>query len=224
MVKLNELDLDAHSHLETDEWDLPVNLTNWLLKNNFKKIGDGIYSEVFGSDTQHFIVKINKGKIDQGYLDFAEFCHKNVGNKHLPDIGKIRKYKDWYIVFAERLRKTITPFSLGFDSAATMKEFFQIAYSKNIVFDKKSLIELFNYIMNKYSYKDLEDDMYSQDFKISYDSYIENTEYGNQLLEITNTICKFCHENNVNARKLDVHHQNIMVDNNGILKIIDPVQ
>ena len=101
---VNEASLSDYKHIKNNDWAGPAFLIDWLKSKNFKMIGEGHYSYVFSSETEEFVVKVNNGKhMDAGYLEYIKFCHENKGNPHLPKIGQIKKYDDWYIVFIEKL-------------------------------------------------------------------------------------------------------------------------
>ena len=97
--RIDELNLDGYKHIKNNDWDNEVSLKRWLEEKNFKRIGTGAFSTVYSSDTEKFVVKVNDGHIDEGYIKFVEFCHQNKGNQHLPKIGQIKKYDKWYIIF-----------------------------------------------------------------------------------------------------------------------------
>ena len=100
--RIDELSLDGYKHIKNNDWGLPDKLADWLKERDFKKLGEGLYSSVFQSQTENFVVKINNGDIDEGYLEFLDFCRKTK-SPHLPKIGTVKKYENWYIIFIEKL-------------------------------------------------------------------------------------------------------------------------
>lgn len=103
---VNEASLSDYKTIKNNDWGLPENLIEWLKGKGFKMIGEGHYSYVFSSESEDFVVKVNNGeRMDKGYLEFVEFCRQNKGNPHLPKIGTVKKYDNWYIVFIEKLEE-----------------------------------------------------------------------------------------------------------------------
>ena len=84
------------------KFDYPEDLINFLEDNNFKKQGEGTFSSVYADDSHKVVIKINKGTIDDSYIKFANFCRKE-NSPHLPKLGKIRKFGDYYVLAMERL-------------------------------------------------------------------------------------------------------------------------
>lgn len=84
------------------KFDYPQDLINFLEDNNFKKKGEGVFSSVYADDSHKVVIKINKGKIDDSYIKFANFCRKE-NSPHLPKLGKIRKFGDYYVLAMEKL-------------------------------------------------------------------------------------------------------------------------
>lgn len=118
-VKINELNLNGYKHIKNNEWSYPNDLLDYLFDHGFKRQGKGHFSEVWASDTEKFVVKINMGKnYDENYLKFVDYCHRNKGNPHLPKMGQLKQMttpdgKNFYILFIEKL-KPVTPDMLGF--------------------------------------------------------------------------------------------------------------
>ena len=83
-------------------FEYPQDLINFLEDNNFKKKGEGVFSSVYADDSHKVVIKINKGNIDESYIKFANFCRKE-NSPHLPKLGKIRKFGDYYVLAMERL-------------------------------------------------------------------------------------------------------------------------
>ena len=167
-MKLNELNLDGYKHIKNNDWDYSRQLIDWLKSKNFKLLGEGSYSSVFQSPTENFVVKVNKGYIDQGFLKFVDFCHKNKGNLHLPKIGEIKKFDKFYIVFIEKLESNngehdnddialdIEKLVLMSDSYEKVMKDIKSFYSEDIV---KQIIEcadiLKDFLKNKKLFVDL---------------------------------------------------------------------
>ena len=84
------------------KFDYPQDLINFLEDNNFKKKGEGVFSSVYADDSHKVVIKINKGVIDNSYIKFANFCRKE-NSPHLPKLGKIRKFDDYYVLAMEKL-------------------------------------------------------------------------------------------------------------------------
>lgn len=120
--KLNELNLDGYKQVKNTEWNYPDDLLEYLQQHDFKKMGRGFFSEVWASDSESFVIKINMGRYyDENYLKFVEYCRNNKQNPHLPKMGKIKNLKtingkDFYILFIEKL-DTLSASSLGFESS-----------------------------------------------------------------------------------------------------------
>lgn len=106
--KLNELSLDGYKQLAKTQWGLPENVEAFLQEHEFKLIGEGDLSKVFQSNTENFVVKVNKGEVEKEYSDFIDCCRNNSNNPHLPKFGKMRVIQNnnikFYIVFIEKLK------------------------------------------------------------------------------------------------------------------------
>lgn len=203
-MKLNELNLDGYKHIKNNDWGIPDNLMEWLTEKNFKEIGRGVYSSVWKSDTENFIVKINKGSIDRNYLKFVEFCQQNKGNPHLPKMGQIKKYEDWYIIFIEKLEPTYVKYTVSVELKKFVRYFFgpNTSLQPDDLTDKDMFEKLFK---RKVSEFNLPNELKSQD-----------------MIDALFVLFKFIVEYNINDRSLDLHGNNIMLRGNTIV-ITDPV-
>lgn len=198
-MKLNELNLDGYKHIKNNDWKLPKNLADWLYENNFEKIGRGLFSSVFASQTENFVVKVNRGNIDESYIKFVEFCQKN-NSPHLPKMGKIKKYDNFYIIFVEKLKPMEDFFGMG--EMSTWKFFnycIDIINSTNDdEFKKEKIKEAFNKRTN----------------------YSLNENILEQIFEISFLMSKFLKEL-PDRNMLDLHSGNIMLRGNNLV-VIDP--
>lgn len=198
-MKINELNLNGYKHIMNNDWKIPKNLKKWLLENNFERIGRGMFSSVYASNTENFVVKVNDGYIDESYINFVDFCQKN-NSPHLPKIGKIKKYNNFYIIFIEKL----TPLQdfFGMDTTATLKFFnycIDIIDSNNdLDFKKDKIIENFK----ERTTEELSENILKQ------------------IIEISILMAKFKKEL-PDRERLDLHDGNIMLRGN-ILVVIDP--
>ena len=203
--RIDELNLDGYKEIKNNDWKGPNQLMGWLNERNFKVIGEGAYSSVWKSDTEKFIVKINNGYgLDEGYLKFVDFCHKNKNNPHLPKMGKIKKYKDWYIVFIEKLEPTYLDYTVSIGLKRFVRYFFgpNTSLQHDDLTDKDMFEKLFKRKASEYK---LPDELKSQD-----------------MIDALFVLFKFIVEYNINDMSLDLHGGNIMLRGNTIV-ITDPV-
>lgn len=202
--KLNELDLDGYKYIKNNDWGYPNNLLDYLSEHNFKRMGKGFFSEVWASETENFVVKINMGKYyDENYLKFIEYCHKNKGNKHLPKIGKIKTLqtidgKNFYILFIEKLIP-IHASDIGFDSSTDYNNF---------------MIDICTSYQNHKNDLDILISDYCDHYNIYYDSYRKQIK---ELVKIYSDMME-----RVGKDNMDMETKNVMKRGN-ILIITDPV-
>ena len=120
--RIDELNLDGYKHIKNNNWSCPEELIKWLINKNFEVIGGGLFSKVFQSPTEKFVVKVNIDPSDGegpatdiGYQKFLNLCEKNKGNPHLPKIGKPKIIKSngktYNVVFIEKLDELDVEFS-----------------------------------------------------------------------------------------------------------------
>lgn len=200
--RIDELNLDGYKHIKNNDWELPKNLISWLQERDFEEIGKGLASIVFSSKTENFVVKINKGYIDSGYINFVEFCGKNKGNKHLPKLGKIKKYDDWYIIFIEKLQPVTNEFFFSFNFYEFLNklvDFYQYVRPDNFTFD-----QILNSVINSF-----------KEHPIKIDDQIRN-----QLNDIVKLLFEF--KKKYGYSKLDLHCNNFMMRGDTIV-VIDPM-
>lgn len=210
-MKLNELNLDGYKFIKSNDWNLPENLSNWLIDNGFKCVGSGNFSSVFlSNEKQTFVVKVNRGSnMDENYLKFIDFCHKNKGNKHLPKMGELKKYDDWYFIFIERLE----PVNFGNRAVAG----YLSMILKMIIFDDSLSVNI--------SYNDFENfaiDIFSN-FDDSMFPQVFKTDKGKQqLIEMFYVLYMFKTEYNISKDDFDFYDRNIMRRGDTFV-ITDPV-
>lgn len=130
--RIDELNLDGYKQVKNTDWNYPNELLEYLQQHDFKKMGRGFFSEVWASDSESFVIKINMGRnYDENYLKFVEYCRNNKQNPHLPKMGKIKNLKtidgrDFYILFIEKLDTLSAP-SLGFEGGNDYNNFMRAA-------------------------------------------------------------------------------------------------
>lgn len=200
--RIDELNLDGYKQIKNNDWGLPANLIQWLQDKNFTKLGRGIASEVWSSNTENFVVKLNRGYIDKGYIDFVDFCESYKRNKHLPKLGKLKKYEDWYIIFIEKLE----PYNPSFLQVNDTWDFFD-RLLKNYQYvrpDNFTFEEIFTATWKKYS--------------TNSDKELDESKI-NQIEEIVKLMFEF--KNNYGYGSLDLHEGNIMMRGDTIV-VIDP--
>lgn len=93
--------INSYKQAMTDH-QYPKELMRFLEENNFTKEGEGVYGAVYSSAEHNIVIKIDKGSIDKPYLKFARFC-KEHRTPHLPKMGKIRVFDNYYVLPMERL-------------------------------------------------------------------------------------------------------------------------
>jgi hypothetical protein len=105
---IEEYSLSGYKTLLNSKWNLPKDLTNFLLHNHFERIGLGKSSEVYKHPEDNMVLKVNAIKFDPAFVEFVQFCTVNRSNKHLPRVGKIRNYtsdtgQNFFTVLLEKL-------------------------------------------------------------------------------------------------------------------------
>lgn len=93
------LEFDIHTErqfLKLDKLN-PDQVMQWLEDNNFDKIGEGHFSNVYAKKQGNRVIKIIMGK-DKAYLDFIRLALNNTNNPHLPKVYWINHYSqnDFY--------------------------------------------------------------------------------------------------------------------------------
>lgn len=107
-IQLNEYSLDGYKEILQSEWNYPPDLASYLEEKGFEILGEGLFSIVFASKSENFVIKINKGVIDHDFVDFVNYCRSNQ-NIHLPKFGKLRSFDnhdtgdEFYVIIAEKL-------------------------------------------------------------------------------------------------------------------------
>lgn len=204
-MKLKELNLNNYKHISKNKWNMPDNLFKWLKENNFKLIGEGVFSDAYESDEimkDKFIVKVNRGELDKRYLEFVDFCQENKQNTHLPKMGNIRMFEGWYIIFIEKLKPIKTDF-LGFNF-----EKFYTFFNKLVDFGMQQNLQKIS----------LEKEI--KDFFILNSKKPDLIElYLEQFCEMSIILGKL--KEKLNCNTLDLHDGNIMLRGNTLV-IIDP--
>ena len=186
--KIDELNLDGYKEIAKTEWGLPENLEKWLIERNFEEIGSGYYSKIFSSKTESFVVKVNKGKIDQEYLKYIDFCLSHKGNSHLPKISKPKMLDDWYIIFIEELDPIVDSVEeLGIYDDDMME------YFKNYIYGR----------ISDYSYKYFEE--LWEKIKEENEDVTEQLPDVAEVLFTAMNYCRFSYRN------LDLHIGNVMM-------------
>lgn len=102
---LNELDLSGYKNIKNNDWEIPEKLEKYLTDNNFKQLGSGEFSTVWQSPTEKFVIKVYRSTEYNSSIDkqWYEYCRSNKGNPHLPKVGKLKDFGNWYVVFIEKL-------------------------------------------------------------------------------------------------------------------------
>jgi len=103
------------SHYRTllkSKWELPTIIENYLKDNGYTKIGEGIYSFVYGRPGDNIVIKIGgislDDALDDPWVDYVEWLGRHQNNIHFPRVGKVRWHtaadgKKFYIAPIERL-------------------------------------------------------------------------------------------------------------------------
>lgn len=182
------------------DFKLPQDVINYLKEKNFKKIGSGFYSEVYSSPDENFVIKINKGNIDNNYLYFVDFCNE-YKSPHLPKLGKIKKYDNYYFLFIEKLQK--------------------INSNIGIILDVLSMITRTTNLTNKEKFTEIVNDYLGTEYE-DYDDMINNIVFGDQLLDLCKTLQQLLINVGFNSTD-EVHEDNIMMRKDGTLVLTDPL-
>lgn len=142
--RIDELNLDGYKQVKNTEWNYPNELIDYLDNHGFKRMGKGFFSEVWSSESESFVIKINMGRnYDENYLKFVEYCRNNKQNPHLPKMGKIKNLKtmdgrDFYILFIEKL-STVKSYDLGFEGGNDYNNFMDGCCFSYLRHNKKDL-------------------------------------------------------------------------------------
>ena len=203
--RIDELNLDGYKQIKNNEWGYPENLLDYLNEHGFKRMGKGFFSEVWASESEKFVVKINMGRnYDENYLKFVEYCRNNKQNPHLPKMGKIKSLKtidgrDFYILFIEKLNP-IQRSDIGFESDSDCRVFMRLACRAYIRNGMNDLEEIVSEL--------------SSDYNIYHDSIKKQLA---ELVKIYSDMTEL-----VGADNIDVAIRNIMKRGNTLV-ITDPV-
>lgn len=199
-MKLNELNLDGYKHIKNNDWDNKYTLDDWLYDHGLKKIGQGTRSDIYASQNENFVVKVNFDNLDEIYLKFVDFCHKNK-NIHLPKIGNVKEFENSYIVFVEKLEKINLEY-LGFSAEMNLYDFFNTCIN-HLFFQKINDDDLINLIKKQYI--------------IGTKQEISNNLL-KQFFSIIKIMTKFKEDMKV-KNNLDLHSGNIMLRGNTLVVI-----
>lgn len=88
-------------------------LQTWLRQNDYIKLGEGYFSEVWGRGDSTVAIKFNTWR-DKCYRRFNQFCREHKGDPHLPKMSPIHHLytahgHDIYVVFLEKLNSVLLP-------------------------------------------------------------------------------------------------------------------
>jgi hypothetical protein len=90
---------------------LPHQIENWLKKNDFRKLGKGLYSSTWLHKTGKYVVKINKDS-DPAWAAYAQFCQQHK-SPHFLKVYSLKQFKvrgkTYFLALMEPLYKTKIP-------------------------------------------------------------------------------------------------------------------
>lgn len=168
-----------------------------LKDNNYYRIGEGSYGEIYSRTGEPFVLKLFQ-RNDKAYILFVNFCLANLGDKHLP------KFKGKLI-------------NLNSDFCAIRIEILsEYPYGQHSV----TLNYLYDYF--DYALRGLSASYIVNKLKYDYEDYDEYVIKSNE--DITTTLFKLASYTNEHSGRFknDLLNNNIMRRNN-VLVITDPL-
>lgn len=201
-----KLNLTLYKNIKQNEWELPENLETYLTGNGFKCVGSGEFSTVWKIENSNYVVKVFRSIEYSSSIDkkWYEYCYKNSNNIHLPKVGKLKSFDNWYIIFIEVLDSI--PVSLN---VPTMK-IFSRAIKENIDPYDLNLKERFEEINNTISSNPIDDNFLDK----MIDTYPTIVSIYEEIVKPVNSI----------QVRLDLHIGNFMLRNNDTLVVTDPIK
>ena len=201
LTKIIKEFINAYKPIKKNSWNYPEELEDYLIKNDFKQIGSGEFSSVWKSPSkENFVVKIFRSKEYNSSVDkeWYDYCRKNSNNPHLPKVGSLKDFGEWYVIFIEKLESI--PNDINVDSMKIFKE----AIKQNLKPDDVNFEEKFLSLSSNY-----------------------DTNFVDELTEIYPTIYDI-YQKIVKPRKsiqvrLDLHLSNMMLRGNTLV-ITDPIK
>jgi hypothetical protein len=89
---INEVPSQHRMKFNLKNWKSLKEIRMFLRDNGYKKLGAGVYAEVWKSPTSPEVVKISKEE-DQCWIRYVKWIQKQGNNKYLPDIKSFREYE-----------------------------------------------------------------------------------------------------------------------------------
>jgi hypothetical protein len=116
LYNLTEASIFDERALLNTTWATPQQLTKWLRKNGFKKMGEGAYSAVFVKPGYKRVIKVSM-KRDDCWINFAQWAQSVTNNPHLPDIPWVQFFGAGYKQFFVAIIGKLAPFDKSAISA-----------------------------------------------------------------------------------------------------------